>query len=202
MLRERKMNINNAADINRYTTITFRISTHVLNKLRGQSENKGVSLNSVVNQVLKHYVEWEEFEPQMGMIPFPKNVLHNIFSDMSQEQIIKLAANVGKDTAIDMAIFMKGRIDFSGFISWIEMRMKNSDSQFVHRINEDGEHTIIIRHSLGRHWSLYLKVMLVSALTEVFKAQVKDVIMTDSMISFICKKNEGQNPEVFPGLPT
>ncbi len=201
MPNKRKSDSNNM-EVNGYTTITFRISTPILNTLRGESESKGTSLNSVVNQVLKRYVEWDEFEPQVGMIPFPKTVLHDIFSDMSEEQIIKLATNVGKDTAIDMAIFMKGRIDVSGFISWIEMRMRNSDSQIIHRVNGDAEHTVIIRHGLGRNWSLYLKVMLVSAITEVFKAQVKDIILTDSMISFAYKKNEGQSKEEFPGLPT
>ena len=165
-----------------FVTMTFRINRNVLERFRTESEISGISMNALVNQVLIHYVEWDSFEPRIGMIPFPKTVLGKIFSEMKEDQIVKLASSVGKDTAIDMAMFMKGRMDAFMFISWIEARMRNSGFEIVHRVdNTKGIHTVTIKHDLGKNWSLYLRIMLQSILADIFKKQ-SEFIVSDSML--------------------
>lgn len=174
---------NDTMEAREFVTITFRINRKAVEYFRNESEKSGISINALVNQILCHYVEWDRFEPRMGMIPFPKAVLGKIFAEMNADQITKLASSVGKSTAIDMAIFMKGRIDVLGFISWIESRMGNSGFEIVHRVDSlKGIHTVTIKHDLGKNWSLYLKTMLESILAEFFKRQ-SEFIVSDSMVS-------------------
>ncbi len=165
-----------------FVTMTFRINRNVLERFRTESETSGISMNALVNQVLCHYVEWDSFEPRIGMIPFPKTVLGKIFSEMKEDQIVKLASSLGRDTAIDMAMFMKGRMDALTFISWIEARMKNSGFEIVHRVdNVKGIHTVTIKHDLGKNWSMYLRTMLQCVLADIFKKQ-SEFIVSDSML--------------------
>src|SRR5919198_2551632 len=174
---------NETADRKQYVTITFRLNRKVVESFRKESERSGISINALVNQVLCHYVDWDSFEPRVGMIPFPKAVLGRIFAELDSGQIAKLASSIGKDTAIDMAIFMKGRIDILAFISWIEARMGNSGFEIVHRVDgAKGIHTVTIKHDLGKNWSLYLKTMLESILADFFKKQ-SEFIVSDSMVS-------------------
>lgn len=166
-----------------FVTITFRINSKVMEYFRKESEKRGISMNALVNKVLTHYMEWGSYEPRIGMIPFPKAVLAKIFAEMSTDQLTRLASSVGKNTAIDMAIFMKGRIDVLGFISWLEARMGNSGFEVVHHVDRsDGAHTITIKHDLGKNWSLYLKTLLESTLADVFKKQ-SEFIISDAMLS-------------------
>jgi hypothetical protein len=166
-----------------FVTMTFRLNRKVIESFRKESERTGMSMNALVNQVLCHYVEWDSFEPKIGMIPFPKAVLARIFSEMKEDQITKLASSIGKDTAIDMAIFMKGRMDVLAFISWLEARMRNSGFQVVYRVDSvRGIHTVTIKHDLGKNWSLYLRTMLQSILADFFKRQ-SEFVVSDSMIS-------------------
>ena len=44
-------------------TMTFRIDENVLNVLRTESDRGQITLNSLVNQLLKRYVDWDMFEP-------------------------------------------------------------------------------------------------------------------------------------------
>ncbi|HYY39764.1 MAG TPA: hypothetical protein VE692_00800 [Nitrososphaera sp.] len=174
---------NETADTKEYVTITFRLSRKVIETFRKESEKSGVSINALVNQVLCHYVDWDSFEPRVGMIPFPKAVLSKIFAELDSDQIARLASSVGKDTAIDMAIFMKGRIDILDFISWIETRMRNSGFEVIHRFDSLKEaHMVTIKHDLGKNWSLYLKTMLESILAEFFK-KPSEFIVSDSILS-------------------
>ena len=40
-----------------------------MNKLALDADNDSISLNSLVNHVLKRYVEWNKFEDKSSMIP-------------------------------------------------------------------------------------------------------------------------------------
>jgi hypothetical protein len=173
---------DDAVEAREFITVTFRISKKVIDSFRKQSEESGVSMNALVNQILRHYIDWDIFGPRIGMVPFPKAVLRKIFAEMDVDQIIELASSVGKNTAIDMAIFMKGRIDVLAFISWIESRMRNSGFEIMHRIDSTkGIHTVTIKHDLGKNWSIYLRTMLESILAD-FKKE-SDFIVSDSMLS-------------------
>ena len=183
LVNNNNSNINETADTRKFATITFRLNRKVVETFRKESERSGISINALVNQVLCHYVDWDSFEPRVGMIPFPKAVLGRIFAELDSGQIAKLASSIGKDTAIDMAIFMKGRIDILDFVSWIETRMENSGFEVIHRFDNLKEvHTVTIKHDLGKNWSLYLKIMLESILSEFFK-KPSEFIVSDSMVS-------------------
>jgi len=165
-----------------FVTMTFRINREIIESFRKESETSGISINALVNQVLWHYIEWDSFELRIGMVPFPKIVLGKLFSELTDDQIIKLASSVGKDTAIDMAMFMRGRMDLLVFISWIEARMRNSGFEAVHRVDSVKEiHTITIKHDLGKNWSLYVRTMLQSILVDFFKKE-PEFIVSDSML--------------------
>jgi hypothetical protein len=121
------------------------------------------------------------------MIPFPKAVLAKIYAELNSDQISRLASSVGKETALDMAIFMKGRIDMLDFISWIETRMRNSGFEIINRFDNLKEvHTVTIKHDLGKNWSFYLKMMLESILSEYFK-KPSEYIVSESMLSISFK---------------
>ena len=46
-------------------TMTFRIDENVLNVLQTESDRNQITLNSLVNQLLKRYVDWDMFEPKL-----------------------------------------------------------------------------------------------------------------------------------------
>ncbi|MEW5840440.1 MAG: hypothetical protein AB1753_05490 [Thermoproteota archaeon] len=163
-------------------TMTFRIEESVMAALRSESEKKEVSLNTLVNQVLKRFVEWDMFEPKVGMIPIARPVVQTLFEKMSREGVVEMAQKVGKGAVHDIALFMKSRMDLDSFLSWLEMRMKNSSIEFSHRVR-DGRHVFIMKHDLGYNWSLYHKTLLELIFNEVLQKRVESVI-TASMLTF------------------
>ena len=62
-------------------TVTLRIDKDIMNKLALDADNDAISLNSLVNHVLKRYVEWNKFEDKSSMIPINsvvlKELIHN-----------------------------------------------------------------------------------------------------------------------------
>jgi hypothetical protein len=163
-------------------TMTFRVEEGVMALLRSESEKREVSLNTLVNQVLKRFVEWDMFEPKVGMIPIAKPIVQTLFEKMTEEEIKEMARKVGKGAIHDIALFMKSRMDLDSFLSWFEMRMKNSSIEFNHSV-KGGRHTFMTKHDLGYNWSLYHKTLLELIFNEVLQKRIETAI-TSSMLAF------------------
>lgn len=151
--------------------MTFRLDEQIIKKLRLESDNRQISTNTLVNQALRRFLEWGMFEPTAGFVMVNKPVFSEVFSKLTQKQIVDIASRVGKNEVRDIALFMKGNTDLLSFLSWFEIRMINSSVQVSHS-NNDGFHTYVMKHDIGRNWSVYHKTILELIFQEVFNQKI------------------------------
>jgi hypothetical protein len=59
-------------------SVTFRLDSKVIDELQTEADKREISLNVLVNQVLKRYAEWERYENKIGMMPVPRMILSNL----------------------------------------------------------------------------------------------------------------------------
>ena len=161
--------------------MTFRIDEHILNLLKRESERRDISLNTLVNHVLKQYVEWDMYACKAGMVPVAKPVVSALFDKMTTKETIELASKVGHSAIHDIALFMKSKMDLQSFLSWFEMKMKNSSIEFSHRL-VNYMHTYVIKHELGYNWSLFQKTLLELMFSQVFEKQI-DISIYDTTLT-------------------
>ncbi len=164
------------------STITFRLDENTIKRLRIVSDKKQVSTNTLVNQALRQFLDWGMYESTSGFVLINKLVFSNIFGRLKQNEIVDIASRVGKDEVKNIAMFMKGKIDIESFLSWFELRMINSAVQ-VSTIHDENFHRYVMKHELGKNWSLYHKTVLELIFTEVFHKKI-DVKIDKTMISF------------------
>ncbi len=162
--------------------MTFRVDEGILNVLKEESGRKDISLNTLVNHVLKHYVEWDMYAAKAGMIPLARPVVSALFDKMTPQEVIELASRVGHGAIHDIALFMNTRMDLQSFLSWFEIRMKNSSIEFSHKA-ENSTHTYVIKHDLGCNWSLYHKTLLQMMFNQIFGRQV-NISIYDNTLKF------------------
>lgn len=164
-------------------TLSFRLNLDIVDKLRIESEQNNISLNNLTNQILQNYVDWDRLESKAGMIPVAKPVISEAFKDLSDDEVIKLATNVGRDTLNDIILFMKSKIDLDSLLSWLELWLKkNSTAGFSHTMEND-IHTCIMKHDLGQKWSLYHKTVLELILDDMLGKHV-DITISNTTLLF------------------
>lgn len=160
----------------RTRSITFRLDPNTVDNLQREADQKEISLNVLVNQVLRRYVKWDTFEPKIGMMPVPKIILSTCLnkailaaneSGMNQDEIeshrdemIKSAAEISFSLIKDSALLMKRTYNLWTVLEILQEYMKVSDMKSDHRIEEGNNHVFIIQHELGENWSLFTKVLL------------------------------------------
>jgi hypothetical protein len=96
-------------------TLTFRLDENVVTILRTESGTRHISLNAMVNQILQNFVQWNMYEPKVGMMSLFRPVVAEIFKKLTEQQIIEVATTVGKEAYTDATIFMKRKIDLDSF---------------------------------------------------------------------------------------
>ena len=160
----------------RTRSITFRLDPNTVDNLQREADQKEISLNVLVNQVLRRYVKWDTFEPKIGMMPVPKIILSTCFnkailaaneSGMNRDEIeshrdemIKSAAEISFSLIKDSALLMKRTYNLWTVLEILQEYMKVSDMKSDHRIEAGNNHVFIIQHELGENWSLFTKVLL------------------------------------------
>ena len=58
--------------------ITFRIPSSSISQLREESKMKQVSLNTLVNQILKDHLDWHRYAAQAGMFHVPRSTFSRL----------------------------------------------------------------------------------------------------------------------------
>ena len=163
-------------------TVTLRIDKDIMNKLSLDADNDSISLNSLVNHVLKRYVEWNKFEDKSSMIPINSVVLKELFHNLDKDQVIKLAKDVAKDAVYSLVLFMNGKVDFNILVSWYKERMRHC-SEISDKQIDNNQYKIIFKHELGENWSLYHKTIMESLCHEYLSKPI-EINITSSTIVF------------------
>ena len=163
--------------------MSFRIESEVLNRLRQEAENQGISLNVLANKIFLQYASWGVFEPKVGMIPVAKPIVSALFGKLNEKETVDIANNIGKNVVADIAHFMKGTMDVESFTSWFETRMKMSAFEMNHT-TKDQKHTYVIKHDLGYNWSLYHKTVLELIFLETLEKSVT-IEINENMMNIV-----------------
>jgi hypothetical protein len=155
-------------------SVTFRIDASIIDELQAESDNREISLNVMVNQILKRYAEWDRYENKIGMMPVPKVILSGLIEtsmamakragvrdlDSYRSEIAKQAAKIAFDLMKDSVLYMKKRYNLWVVLSVLEEYMKVSGIKADHKIEGSRKHVFVIQHDLGEGWSMFTKELL------------------------------------------
>ena len=155
-------------------SITFRLDSEAVDRLQNEADNREITLNVLVNQVLKRYNEWDAMEIKLGMMPVPKLLLTTLIDksisiareagikdvERYRDEIVKEAAKIAFDLMKDSVLFMKNKYNLWVVLAVLQEYMKVSGIKSDHRMEGSGKHIFVIQHELGENWSLFTKELL------------------------------------------
>lgn len=137
-------------------TITARVNKKTLDKLRSYAKSENTTINSAINQLLSHAVDWDVVAAKTGWVPIPKDILMAYFEKMDDNTIIEVADQTGKNVPKDMLLAMRGQIDVKEWVSILRSRAKAAGFHFS-EIVEDDFVKFVMKHDMGVKWSIYFQ---------------------------------------------
>ena len=150
-------------------SLTIRIDKGLLDKLRKESEQKMVSINSLTNQIIKSYIKWYSPAQRAGIMFVPKCLLIPLINNHAEYQILNIADEFRKSGYEETLLMMSKEYSLPVILDLFDSWLNVSNMQFDRESSENSL-TYIINHGMGKKWSLFLE--------KVFWYMVKDLDIT------------------------
>jgi hypothetical protein len=161
-------------------SITYRLPARMVEELETEADEKQISQNVLVKQIIEKYLQWDRFASKIGMIPVPKRLLMTLGEDMKDMDINKIVDAI-VPVISESVLFMKGDYDLKRAIESLEDYMKASGMKSDHRM-EGNIHHFIIQHDLGMKWSLFTEMLLKSIFNNFVPDQNLKCKITDNTV--------------------
>lgn len=141
----------------KYTaTITFRLDSNVIAKLKESARCEKSTVNALVNKLLLQAVEWSITAAKSRWVPAEGQVIKSILERLDDRTVTQIASTEGKSLPRDLCLSMRGNYGISEWIDIIKMRSSVAGFDVTTIHNED-EDVFVIRHDMGEKYSLHLK---------------------------------------------
>ncbi|HEX2168683.1 MAG TPA: hypothetical protein VHF65_00140 [Nitrososphaera sp.] len=176
-------------------TVTFRVDSRIIDGLQREADNNGVSLNILVNQLLKRYNDWGKYESKLNMIPVPKVMLSSVLdmlveivreidtkrTEEYRNKIVRHAAEIAFDAMKDAVLLMKNQYNLWDVLEVLRQYMKASGIKADHRIA--GRNNIfVIQHEMGENLSLFTQDILKLIFERLAKAKIESKITPNTTV--------------------
>jgi hypothetical protein len=164
-------------------SITFRLESRVLNKLRQEALRKDISINTLVSQTLKQHADWHSNAARAGFVVTRRSFLNKIMEMVSDDNITSISKFISTKEMKDFVLLLRNEYDIGSALSVMDGWSRASGYAFRHE-NTDNLHSHVIQHEMGRKMSLFL-AELYRNLFEDFGLKTVHFDLTDKTLSFI-----------------
>lgn len=164
-------------------TITFRLSSSIIEDLKEDAEIEKINLNQLISKILSYHVLWEKYERKVGLLPVTKPFVKDAVNRLDEKEIIHLAQRIEKDTSRDIFNSIKIEYTVEDFIEILRAWLNVAWMQHYIKKGKNCYH-FRIQHDLGKKWSLYIKTLVVGLFEDILNKKLEAKI-TKNTISFV-----------------
>ena len=143
-------------------TVTFRINSSTLAKLKEHARENRSTVNALVNNLLLHAIKWNITAAKSGWVPTERGVLRAILENLGNETIVGIAEREGKTLPRDICLSMYGAC---GIKEWLEViKLRSAAAGFdLTTMRGKNESIFVLRHEMGEKFALHSKLFYESA---------------------------------------
>jgi len=135
---------------------SFRIDESALRALEAEASSLNVSLNTLVNQILKQYAEFDRFARMISTVKFSSAPFRGLLSAADVNQLIEVAKAAGSSIPQAFVTAKRGKVDLDSLIDHVRSLAKYAQLfEFSDTVDSHG-HVITLIHDYGLNWSIFL----------------------------------------------
>ena len=137
-------------------TRSFRVEKEISAILDEEAERMGISVNALVNIILKHYSEFNRFLSKIDLVILNRDILIKLLEFMEDNNLFKMGLELGETIPKDTILFWKKDLDKQNVFEYLEKILCRYGLLGTYdQIDQQGEKIIVIRHRLGKKGSIF-----------------------------------------------
>lgn len=176
------MPLKSAAKKSRTVPKSFRIDESALQAVEAEAVTQRVSPNTLVNQILKQFAEFDRFARKINTVKVSGAVFRGVLSAGDVEKIIEAAKQAGSSIPLAFATAKNGKVDRDSLTDHILSLATYAHLCEVSETSGSNGYVVTLTHEFGLNWSIFL-VHYITAMFAHIGASPK-LEMTDTSVTF------------------
>jgi len=161
---------------------SFRIDESASIAVEKEAISQNVSSNTLVNQILKQFSEFDRFARRINTVKLSSSVFRSLLSEVDSEKVIEIAKTAGSSIPQAFATTKNGKVDVESLVDHIRcLAMYAHLCEFSETVDSH-DHLLTLVHDFGLNWSIFL-LHYVNAMFEQIGISPK-VDMSDRSVTF------------------
>ena len=164
------------------TTRTFSISKVLVQALENEARSRGISTSALMNQTLDRAVRQTWPSEKVFVTVIPHYMINGLLGEMSTEGLRKVAESSAKQYKSMASLYGTKR----SLESVLEMMDKITGPYFgwfVYTHSAEGrDHRILLTHTIGKKWSVWLEAYFVTLFMEMLEIPLKSSITDNGVM--------------------
>lgn len=147
-------------------TRTIRMDKELAESVRKIAEKEGVSVNFLINRLLKKYMEWDAVEGKTVDAHVTKGFLKRVMARLTENEVRALG-RLSMPTASARLQIREGRFSLEALLKTMELYGKYSGLFSLEHESHGDKHVLILRHQICYKWSVYLSTLIENLLARI-----------------------------------
>ncbi len=143
--------------------------------LSRDAKEKGLTINSLTNQIFKKYSEWDRYSTGLCMMPISRDILQIIFDQLSEEESSIVGEKAGRFILHELTSFLFGGFSRQRLVQFLKLWFSRFAS--LEHKTSDTTHLFVVHHDINMNFSKFLDSLLKTTLKE---AGCKDINISPS----------------------
>ena len=148
-------------------TRTFRIRNEWDNVLQEEAAKQGVSVNILLNKLLRKYSLYSRWSDRKNDASFPRQTLQEILKTIQVESLAETGTKCGASDAVNIVNSMGLALNYESFVYLVTEHLGGPHFarwfQCFHH-TQGNKDTFHLQHDLGSEWSVFLERYILSFL--------------------------------------
>jgi HicB family len=116
-------------------SITFRLDSTILNKLHREAELKDISVNTLVNHIIRSHIDWHSNAAKAGFVTVRRELLSNLINRLPEKEISFIAEYIAKTETKDFVLLLRNEYNIESALDVVETWIKISGYPYRHDVN-------------------------------------------------------------------
>jgi hypothetical protein len=138
-------------------TRSFRISESAFLALEEEARKHNISLNTLVNQLLLSFANFDRYFQKFGMLKISKVAYRRTLKAVPDEEIVEAAREVAQNSARVVLLTRYGTLSLAGVLEYLKSLADYAYwFEYTEVLSSERKRVITLTHSLGEKFSLFM----------------------------------------------
>jgi len=163
---------------------SFRLEKEIFEDFKKHAKDKGLTTNSLINKIMREYMEWGSKVPSIQLIPYPSLIIMELLKNHTEEEIRKIGRDHAKENFSENLLLVKNEESVEAFLEFTKDWCDAAGFPYSMK-EKDGVVNFTIRHNHSKMFSMLMDEVIKTDIEILTKKRPETKMMANSVSFWI-----------------